>query len=309
MKRMQSVLVGVLLLAATAGLGEANPVGMAFLRIGAGADAIGMADAVVSNVDGPNATYWNPGALAFIPGFQATAVHNESFQSVRQEFGGIVRNFGSIGAGLSFLGTWTDNMDGYDESANFLGEFGYYSLAVAGTGGYRINDTWGAGLGVKYLREVIETSALCDDCGSYDASGFAFDFGIQGRQLLSRFDVGLSILHLGSSMEFIDEPFDLPLTLQGGVTYHLPLASVSGEAIFAAEVRKIRDEDAGVNLGAEYRIQELARMRIGYRSGLDTEDVSFGLGLTRGRVQVDYAYVPFGEDLGNQHRVGLTYRR
>ena len=50
-------------------------------------------------------------------------------------------------------------------------------------------------------------------------------------------------------------------------------------------------------------------MRIGYRDGLDTEDVSFGIGFHQGSIQADYAYVPFGEDLGSQHRVGLTYRR
>ncbi|MBD3162321.1 MAG: PorV/PorQ family protein [Candidatus Eisenbacteria bacterium] len=301
MKRLRRPsLLLLMLLVAGLPAAEADPVGLSFLKIGAGAESVAMADAVVSNVDGPTAAYWNPGALGFLPGFQAGAAHNESFQSVRQEFAGITRSFGPIGAGLSFVGTWTDNLDAYDDAANYLGEFAYYGISLAASGGYRINDTWGAGLSVKYLQEVID---------EFDATGVAFDFGVQGRRLFDRFDVGLAVLHVGPSMEYVDDPFDLPLTVQGGVTMHIPLASVRSEGLLAAEVRKVRGEDAGLQLGAEYRIQQMASLRIGYRSGLDTEDVSFGIGLRKGSIRGDYAYVPFGEDLGSQHRIGLTVRR
>lgn len=291
--------VGVALGFAVSSAG-AEPVGMAFLKVGAGAEAVGMADAVVSNVDGPTATYWNPAALAFLPNLQASVVHNESFQTIRQEFAALVRPIGPVGAGLSFHGTWTENLDAYDEQANFLGEFGYFALALAGSAGYKVTPTWGVGASVKFLQEAVDV---------YDASGVAFDMGVQGRNVLPRLDVGLAVLHLGGSMEYIDQPFDLPLTMQGGATYHVPLTRMKGEALLAAEVRKVRDEDANLHLGLEYRIQQSARMRVGYRSALDTEDVSFGLGFLLGHVQADYAYVPFGEDLGSQHRIGLTYRR
>ena len=299
MKTVRPILVGFLLLVVMPCLVLARPVGLAFLKIGAGADAIGMADAVVSNVDGPTATYWNPGALGFLPGTQATVVHNESFETIRHEYAGLVRNLGAFTVGASLHGSWTDNLDAYDESANFLGTFGYYGLAVAASAGYRLDETWGAGLSVNYLREAIDV---------YDASGLAFDLGLQGRSVLPRLDVGLAVLHLGSSMKYVDEPFDLPTTVQGGLSYHVPLASVRSEAVLAAELRKIRDEEASLHFGLEYRLQRAAHMRIGYRSGIDTEDVSFGLGFRHGKLQADYAYVPFGEDLGSQHRIGLTCR-
>lgn len=300
MKSGRPVVVILLLLAAIPCLAIARPVGLAYLKIGAGADAIGMADAVVSNVDSPTATYWNPGALGFLPGLQATVVHNESFETIRHEFAGMVRNFGALTVGGSFHGSWTDNLEAYDEAANYLGTFGYYGLALAASAGYRLTDAWGGGLSVKYLREAIDV---------YDASGLAFDLGIQGRSVFPNLDIGFAVLHLGSSMQYVDEPFDLPTTLQGGMTYHVPMASVRSEALLAVEFRKIRDEDATTHLGLEYRLQQAAHMRIGYRSGLDTEDISFGIGLRHMRFQADYAYVPFGEDLGSQHRIGLTYRR
>jgi hypothetical protein len=287
-------------LAAAARPVSADPTGMAYLKIGAGADAVAMGEAVVSNVDGPSATYWNPAALAFLPNLQASVVHNESFQTIRQEFAALVRPIGPVGAGLSFHGTWTENLDSYDEQANFLGQFGYYGLAVAASAGTKLSEQWGVGATVKLLREAIDV---------YDASGVAFDLGVQGRDLLPRLDVGFAVLHLGGSMTYIDQAFDLPMTIQGGATYHVPMANMKGEALLAAEFRKVREEDANLQLGLEYRVQQTARLRVGYRSALDTEDVSFGLGFLLGRMQADYAYVPFGEDLGSQHRIGLTFRR
>ena len=160
------------------------------------------------------------------------------------------------------------------------------------------------------IEDLVQSArAVADPKAVYDASGVAFDLGVQGRSVLPNLDVGLAMLHLGSAMQYVDEPFDLPMTLQGGVTYHVPMASVRSEALLAVEVRKIRDEDATTHLGLEYRLQQAAQLRIGYRNGLDTEDVSFGIGFHHRKLQADYAYVPFLEDLGSQHRIGLTYRR
>lgn len=278
-----------------------DPVGMSYLKIGAGAEAAGMGEAVVSNTDSPTATYWNPGALPFLPGLQAAFVHNESFFDIRQEFAGITRAIGRFGVGVSFHGTWVDNLKAYgDEPADYLGTFGYYGYSAGVSGGYRLADRWGVGAGIQMLREAIDV---------YDASGAAFDLGIQGRDVLPRVDVGMAVLHAGSSMKYIEQSFVLPMTLQGGVTYHVPLPQASSEGLLAVEVRKIRDEDASVRLGLEYRLQKVMSLRAGYRSALDTEDVSFGLGYRRGRIQADYSYVPFGEDLGSQHRIGVIYRR
>lgn len=273
--------------------------GSAFLKIGAGADVMGMGEAVVSNVNGPSSVYWNPGALALMKGLQAGFVHNESIMSVRQEYVALTKSFGRLGLGTAFNGTWTDNLDSYDESANYLGTFGYYGLTLGVAGAYSVTPTWGIGAGIKMVREVIDV---------YDATGVAFDLGIQGREVLPRLDVGLSLLHAGSALSYVDESFELPMTVQGGASYRLPLPTLGSQAVVAAEVRKVKDEDASFRGGVEYHVQQVARLRVGYRSGLDTEDVSFGIGLRRGALQGDYAYVPFGEDLGPQHRFGITYR-
>jgi hypothetical protein len=288
------------LLAPSDGRCESKPAGMAWLKIGVGADAVAKGNAVVSNVDGPGATYWNPGALALMTGTQYGFAHNESFQSIRQEFAGAVRNFGRVSLAGSFHGTWTDNMESYDSAGNYLGQFGYYGLAAGVTGGYSLNDQWGVGLTAKYVRESLDV---------FSASGMAYDLGVQGREVLPRLSLGMSVLHLGSTMKYVDTEFQLPLTIQGGASYRMPLSALGAEAIVAAELRKVRDEDASLLFGIEYRVQQIARLRFGYRSAMDNEDVSFGVGLRHKQVEADYSYVPFKDDLGAQHRIGLTVRR
>ncbi|MCA9730053.1 MAG: hypothetical protein KC729_20385, partial [Candidatus Eisenbacteria bacterium] len=153
-----------------------DPTGLAYLKIGAGARAIAMGNAVVSNVDGPDATYWNPGAVPLLGGTQAELMHTESFQAVRYEFASITRQLGRHGIGAAFHGIWLDNIKSYDESGAFLGDFGYAGMAVSGNYGFALSDQVGVGVGVEMIREQIDVS---------DASGLGFSLGAQARELLA----------------------------------------------------------------------------------------------------------------------------
>ena len=59
-------------------------------------------------------------------------------------------------------------------------------------------------------------------------------------------------------------------------------------------------------MGAECRVRSSLVLRGGYQSA-DTRDVSLGLGVITGAWRVDYAYVPFGDGLGQAHRVSLVW--
>jgi len=270
--------------------------GLSFLEIGAGARAVALGDAVVSNVSDPSASYWNPGALALMDRTRAEVTHNESFRDVRYEFAGLTHGFGRSGAGLAFHGVWSDDIPKTDETGRNVGTFAYYGVVLSGSYAYAVTEQIGVGFGVEYLREIVD---------EYVADGLAGNVGIQWRELLPRTDFGAALLHLGSSLEYETESFDLPLIVQGGLTHTVPLAAADGSVRVACEVRAVRDDDTSILFGTEYRYREFASLQAGYRSGLDTQDVSFGFGLGGNRVGAQYAFVPFGEDLGEQHRISL----
>ena len=292
------VLLCVLAGAATCQAAERGT-GLAFLRIGVGAQAAGLGNAYVSGVEDGTATYWNPAGLVRVPTLDVTFMHNEYFQDVRYEFLGVARRIGShaVGASVAGLYTGTEALERRDEFGNFEGHFGSYDLAATLGYGYRIGEDLSAGVNVKYLTENIDRT---------NASGFAADAGIQWDTPVERLRLGAVVQNIGPTMKFIDDEFDLPTTVQGGARYAIPMAG--GEFLAAAEIRKVRGDDAGLNLGTSYEYREMASLRVGYKSGLDSEDVSFGLGFRHNRVRVDYAFVPYGNDLGDTHRVGLAYR-
>ena len=270
--------------------------GLSYLKIGAGTRAVAMGNAVVSHVNGPAATYWNPGALALMEGSQAELMHNESFQTVRYEFATLTHQRDRHGFGAAFHGIWTDNLRGYDEAGNFTGDFGYAGIAVSGSYAFALTDRLGAGVGIELLREQIDIET---------ASGTAFNFGLQARDVLPRLDLGLAVHHAGSKMKYDVESFELPLTVQGGASYWLPLNALNGGMRVALEVQSVRDEDTRILIGTEYAYQDLTRLQLGYRSGLDTEDVSVGFAVGRHGLNAQYAFVPFSENLGDQHRFSV----
>lgn len=272
--------------------------GLSYLEIGAGARAIAMGNAVVSSVDGPAATYWNPAGVGFGDGTRAEIMHTESFQSVRYEFAALTHRFGRHGVGAAFHGTWTDNLPGYDETGEFQGHFGYSGIAVSGSYAFSVSEKMSAGVGVELVREQIDIES---------AGGAAWNAGVQLREVLPRTDVGVSLLHLGGSMKYLDEEFDLPLTVQGGLTHTVPISTLDGALRLAAEVRSVRDDDPQLLVGTEYAYQDLTRLQVGYQTAHDTQDVSFGVGIGKGGIRGQYAFAPFGENLGDQHRFSVEF--
>jgi hypothetical protein len=287
----------VLVLLVGGGDSAAAATGLAYLKVGVGARAVALGNAVTSNVDDATAMGWNPGALPLLTGTNAELMHQESLDGVRYEYAALVHTLGARhGAGISFQGLWTNPLKGYNSSGQYEGEFAYSDIGLSAGYGFAPIERVGVGVAVEYLREAIDTFA---------ATGLAWNLGIQAREVLPHTDAGFAVLHLGSDMKYESQAFRLPLTIQGGLSHLVPLDFLGGTVRVAVEMRKVRDEKASGLVGTEYEYQHLARVQVGYRTGLDSESVSFGMGVGKGRVRGQYSFVPFKNNLGDQHRIAL----
>jgi hypothetical protein len=315
-----SIVGGILTLAlALPGVALAGPgeTGLAFLRVGVGTDAVGMGNAYTSQVTDATATYWNPAGLARTNGTDVFLMHNEFIADLRMEYAAVARTFGRHGLGLSFNGLFTSDLVGRDENGEITGDVGYNDLALTLGYAYMVNDALSVGVSGKYLREFIGDPAATED---HVASGLAMDVGAQYHT--GRFLLGLTAQNLGSDLSFNEvqvisqsgpgdlvggEAFSLPVAVQGGVTFRPEWNVFQGGVEVALEARQVNDGTFSTHVGARYAYRDLAALSVGYRSGLDTEDVSFGLQLKREKLRVGYAFVPFSDDLGNSHRLSLGY--
>lgn len=286
----------VLLILGTSGGAGAD---MSFLAYGVDAQSIVLGQAVTSLVDDAAACYWNPAGLAHVERSQLLLSHVESFADLRREYAAVTQPVGGMAFGFAFDGVWTDNLEGYDEYANPTGSFGWSQFEAGLSVGMPIGSGIAVGAAGKLLRE---------DIGAYSTSGWAIDLGAQWApewRVPLRF--GLAVKNVGPAMKFIEREFDLPLMVQGGVSWQRALGSNGSRLTLAADLKSVRDDGTAALFGAEYGYGNLLSFGVGYQGGQDNQDVSFGLGVERGRVGFHWAYVPISDELGNEdeHRFSL----
>jgi long-subunit fatty acid transport protein len=281
---------------AFAAAGEA---GFAFLKLGIGARPMGMGSSYVALADDPTAIYWNPAGLAATEGAQVAVMHNEWIQDFRQEFAAVSRPIGAGALGLGISGFYTSQLETRDDVGNLIGHFGFNDIAVTGAYAYRLPHQASLGIGVKYIREMIDQET---------AGVVALDVG--GRMGIGHTGVTLAAAaqNLGGRAKFIAETFPLPTTLRAGAALSRGIKGLDGKGVLSAEVRKSRGDDSHFHLGGEFEYKERVALRAGAKFGYDDEKLSFGLGLIQRRFHFDYALVPLSSNLGTTHFFSLTAR-
>ncbi len=272
---------------------------MTFLKIGVGAEAIGMGESQVAATDDLYASYWNPAGLASLQKPQLALMHNEWFAGINHEFVGIalpVGNIGTVGLSSSFLSF--GDLQGRDSEGNETTIFRPYDLAVILSYARNFSSSIAFGANAKFLREQI-----ADETGT----GIAFDFGVLYTFSQMPLALGFNAQHLGPRVTFIQEAFGLPVTFRIGAAYRL----FDDGLVLTSDIIRPSDNDIAIAVGAGYTIANILHLRTGYNYQIGGNDLGAisgltgGFGLTLRQFQVDYALVPFGV-LGLTHRFSLV---
>lgn len=275
-----------------------------FLKINAGARAVGMGGAFTGLADDENSLYYNPAGIATMERDGIILGYHNYFAGLQSGTVGAIRIYGKhhIGAYINYLnyGTFvqTDNL------GNIEGEFGGGDLLFGLTYARRYNDYLFFGMTGKIIYEKIQ---------DYSATGLAIDLGVKYRGDRDRWSAGIMLQNLGvqlSNFTSADKE-SLPTTLRvgGGIRPRgLPMQ-------FASDIVIPADNKPYLTLGAEYYELDPLFIRAGYnRSGLnyrasDSDDrlagINLGLGFKWKDKQISYAFSP-GADLGDSHRITLT---
>lgn len=288
-----------LVLAPSAALAQAGSTGFASLKLGVGARPMGMGSAYVALADDPTATYWNAAGLAGLRGTQLTVMHNEWIQDFRHEYAAVGTPLGKGALGFSFSGFYTSELEGRDDVGNVTQPFGFNDIAMTAGYGRPIAAGLDAGAAVRYVREMIADE---------DATTIAFDLGTRYRVGESGLALGAAVQNIGGKPKFVQESFDLPMTMRFGAAWTRPLGGLRSQGTITSEIRKARSEDARFHLGGELLYRERIALRAGGKFGYDEEDLSFGIGIAHAKIRFDYALVPLTSDLGTAHLFSLTAR-
>jgi hypothetical protein len=311
MNRRFSRRVPQLLTAVTAGVtlalavqpalaGDPGDAGAKFLRVGMGARASAMGSAYVAVAEDASSVYWNPAAMAPVLNTNLLLMHNEYMQSVRLEQAAVTHetNYGTIG--LSFTGMYMDKLELRDDNPSTmpLGEFSVYDVSFAVGFARYITPNLSLGATVKPVYEKI---------GNRSATGVAFDVGVYHVAYIDGLKLAAVVANVGMPMKFIDEEFALPRSFKIGTSYERETMRLRGRFLFALDAVFPNDGDPKQHIGGEYEYRRLLALRAGYMAGYDSKGETFGLGVRYKYIEVDYAFLLIRNDLGDSHRISLSF--
>ncbi len=282
--------------------GQAGGSGLSFLKLGASARGIAMADAMSAHADGSAATYYNPAGLppsneVGNPG-QILLMHKEWIQDTRTEFLAASVVLGpSQALGFSVNSTSVSDIEIRTRPGPPDGTFTTRGYAVGLSYSHKISEKVSAGITGKFLYEKI----LVDD-----ASGIAFDFGAQYQSPIENLSFGAVLANIGSMSALRTESSTLPTLLRLGGAYGGNLESLSSEFLIATDlVVNFPASQILVGIGGELEFENTVALRSGYIVGSEGRGFSAGIGLKHGIVGFDYAYAPLSSELGTTHTFSL----
>lgn len=300
------VVLACVALAGVAGPSAAGTsTGFAFLNLPAGARAMALGGTGASTASGPLAVFWNPAGLApdslTTGGGRVVADHNESILSFRQDLvgGQVVR--GRQGIGLALNTHYTNSIDERDALGNLVGTFGVTDMAAALGFAGRVGTSVRLGGSVNWVREDIAGSAV--SALGLSAGGMLDVARVPGLTL------GAAVRNLGKSPAYKTDsgadgdPVEQPLTLTAGASYGRRMGRA--HLLAAADAVKLRGDSAGGRLGLEFAPTPTFALRGGWMLGQGAADLTAGAGVVVGRFRIDYAFVPYRQDLGPSHSASL----
>ncbi len=304
-----------------------------FLKIGAGARAIGLGSAYTALTDDILSVYWNPAGLARVRGNgEATFNHAEWLAETNYDFAAFSINLGSlgaIGAHITSLGVpeepvrTVDNPDG-------TGQFWDASMISIGiTYGIELTEDFSIGFTGKFIQERIF---------NLTARGGAVDLGVMYRTPYPKLRIGAVISNFGTKMRldgrdilFNEDPlpqsggvsnvpakyrldhYDLPLTMRFGVAWE---AFKNEDMTLTAVADGVQPNDNGeyLNSGLELNVKNAIFLRAGYKAlGMEFSEqgLTFGAGIRYDaagtNLKFDFGWADYGR-LENVQFVSFTVR-
>jgi hypothetical protein len=292
--KYEARIILALLLMTSAGYAQT---GFTFLEIPVGARESALGGAGVALVSGPTSAAHNPAALAKLRHSSFAALTTRHFGDSRASFFGLNIKARKFSITPHFWGTAVPDIEyRTDPTRDPISKFDASYSAVGVSSGWKIMDELAVGVTARYLHSKIHFES---------AEGWSSDLGLLfNPKKVEQLSIGAAVNHFGDVNQYANEDVSLPTTVRIGAAWQQELGSAGG-LLLTAEGAKPQEHDTRIAGGVEYRAPQFLALRVGYVSGLEAQGVSFGAGLNYNRFQLDYAFLPYKEELGEGHRVGL----
>lgn len=295
MKLLSGVILAVLL--SISSIMAETVDGLAMMKIEPGARPSGMGGAFVSIGGDPFAPPYNPAAASSADKFRVSFGHIEYWENVRLETGYFVsplKGRFSIHGGIRYASLGEIEVRSIPSTdPDAIAEVNDISLK-AGLA-YRVSEKISAGFGAGWFIEKIE---------AWRGTALNFDLGLLATPT-PQLSLGASVANLGSDFRLEktgivgSRDISLPVTYRVGGSYRY-------QRVLGALDFVVLDDELHAHLGAEARLDAKLAVRAGYMANYDSKNISAGASFTHRNLTVDYAFVPYTNDLGTTHLFNFT---
>jgi hypothetical protein len=308
--------------------------GLKFLSVVSDARAAAIGETMTSLQVGSCALFFNPAGMAEMSSLvDVTASTNQwiadikhyTFSFAVSPAGGDYGVFGlsvqSVNYG-DFYGTVVNTSAPlmYDDT----GIFQLNALAVGFGYARKLTDRFCIGGQIRWVHQNLGSSVVPEFVTSADTSGIdtikafrdntmtplVFDFGVQFKTNIKSLVFGMSIRNFSREVKYAEEGFQAPLVFNLGVSMNLlDLIEEPAEeqAVYMSlDASHYRDHPEEIKVGLDYRFMNMVSLRAGYVSSNDESSFSYGAGVSKFGITVDYAYTPFGV-FGKVNRVTARF--
>ncbi len=295
---MKRLAILVLILTVSSGVSQATVVdGLAMMKIEPGARPSGMGGAFAAVSDDPFAPAYNPANATGVDNFRVSFGHIEYWENVRLETGYFASplkgKFWAHG-GIRYASLGDLEIRQFPTAEpQALADANDISLKVGL--GYRFSDKLSAGFGAGWFIEKIE---------AWRGSAANVDVGLL-YQVSPIWKIGASATNLGGDF-YLEKTgvvgsrdISLPTTYRVGTSYRY-------QKYLGALDIVVLDDEMHAHLGAEARLQEALAVRAGYMTNYDSKGLTAGASFTHRNLTIDYAFVPYSNDLGTTHLFNCT---
>ncbi len=281
------------------GSGKLDNSGLSFLKLGLGAKGVGMGEALTAQAGEASSAWWNPAGLSGIQGIELSFTHTQWFQDVTAEHFASALGLGknTLGLGLA-IGKVPEIQKREGPTDQPIALFDAHDVVFSFSFARNLREEFALGLTAKWLYEKIDI---------HSASGLGFDLG-GIYSALENLKLGLAVLNLGQKIKFEQEKFSQPTQYKVGVIYSAEHKGSNSDFTFGFDLVKPTDDQLKIHVGGEYSLYRALKIRLGYQSGYDEKDFSFGLGTRFREYSIDYGYLPHKSGLGDVHSLSFNIR-
>ena len=274
--------------------------GLALMKVETGAHPSGMGGAFVAVGGDPMTAAYNPAGITDNELFTASFGHVEYWEDIRFETGYLSAKLSDrffFHAGIKYA--QVDNIEGRFISTldpTQITDFDAYDVSFKSGLAYKFNNRLSVGFGLGWFVEKIDT---------WRGSSFNVDLG--ARYLIrENISAGASVTNLGSDFNLTqtNQPSSRDISLP--TTYRLGGSYRYDKYLGALDI-VIVDDEFHLHAGAEADLDEMFSIRSGYMFNYDSKNFTAGASFHHRNITVDYAFVPYSNDLGTTHLFNFTF--